>query len=300
MELGVSFPQYEIGADPIAVRDYAQAAEDLGYRHLSASEHVVGANPESRENWTGPYTHEHMFHEPFALMGYLAAVTRRLKLVVGALVLPQRQTALVAKQAAAVDVLSGGRLRLGVVVGWNDVEYEALGQQFRNRGRRIEEQIAVLRALWAQELATFEGQWHRITEAGINPLPVQRPTPIWMGGGVGPALRRIASLADGWLCPDTKGYDVPASPTRLLGYVREAGRDPATFGVEGVIIIANTPLDKVIKVAEWWRSLGATHLKISTLNGGLTSPQDHIDAIRRVKEALDPMAASDPVKQSHS
>ena len=157
MKLGVIFPQTEIGADPAAVRDYAQAAEQLGYDHLAPFEHVLGGNPESDPEVSGRYTHRDMFQEPFALLGYLAAVTHRIELATDVLVLPQRQTALVAKQAAEVDALSGGRLRLGVGIGWNTLEYEALGERFNNRGRRIEEQVAVLRALWTQELVTFEG-----------------------------------------------------------------------------------------------------------------------------------------------
>ena len=287
MRLGVVFPQYEIGTDPIAIRDYAQAAEELGYAYIAASEHVLGANPESRREWSGPYIYKHLFHEPFVLMGYLAAVTRRLELEVGALVLPQRQTALVAKQAAALDVLSGGRLRLGVVIGWNAVEYEALGQEFRNRGRRIEEQVAVLRALWTQELVTFEGRWHRITDAGINPLPVQRPIPIWMGGGAEPVLRRIARLADGWICPNFPDYDIPAALTRLSGYAREQGRDPASIGIEGRISIAKESPGAWAEAVAGWRALGATHLAVTTMNAGLQSSGDHIDAIRRFKEAVE-------------
>ncbi|MER3404742.1 MAG: hypothetical protein C4289_05905 [Chloroflexota bacterium] len=199
MQIGAIFPQTEIGADPVAIRDYAQAVEELGYAHLVAYDHVLGANTETPERrgrrW--PYTFQHQFHEPLVLFGYLAAITRRIGLVTGILILPQRQTALVAKQAAEVDVLSSGRLRLGVGLGWNEVEYEALGENFHNRGRRIEEQVTVLRALWTQPLVTFHGRWHHITDAGINPLPVQRPIPIWMGGTDERVLRRIARMADG-------------------------------------------------------------------------------------------------------
>src|SRR5512145_2775507 len=182
MKIGVVFPQVEIGNDPAAIRDYAQAVEGMGFTHILAFDHVLGANPDRPGGWKGPYTFRHPFHEPFVLFGFLAAATGRVELVSGILILPQRQTALVAKQAATVDVLSGGRLRLGVAVGWNFVEYEALGENFATRGRRIEEQIEVLRALWTRELVTVQGQWHRITDAGIHPLPVQRPIPLWIGG----------------------------------------------------------------------------------------------------------------------
>ena len=181
MDIGVVFPQVEIGPDPARIRDYAQAVEGMGYAHVLAFDHVLGANPERPGGWKGPYTHRHAFHEPFVLFGFLAGVTNRLGLATGILILPQRQTALVAKQAAAVDVLSSGRLRLGVGVGWNAVEFEALGENFKNRGKRVEEQIAVMRALWAEELVTIDGQWHRIPDAGINPLPPRRSIPIWMG-----------------------------------------------------------------------------------------------------------------------
>ena len=226
MLLGVIFPQTEIGTDPIAVRDYAQAAESLGYDHLVAFDHVIGANAASRPGWRGAYQYTDMFYEPFVLFGYLAGVTQRIGLVTGVIILPQRQTVLVAKQAAAVDVLSGGRLRLGIGIGWNDVEYEALGESFRNRGRRSEEQIEVMRALWTQELVTYNGRWHKITDAGLNPLPVQRPIPLWFGGRADPVLRRIARLGDGWfplLRPDA---DARAMIDKMRDYARQEGRDP--------------------------------------------------------------------------
>src|SRR6266550_7850766 len=179
MQIGVTFPQTEIGADPIVIRDYAQTVEGLGYSHLVAFDHVLGADPTHRPGWQG-YTYRQMFHEPFVLFGYLAALTH-LELVPAVIILPQRQTALVAKQAAEIDILTGGRLRLGVGLGWNFVEFEALGEDFRNRGRRAEEQIEVLRRLWTEPVVDFDGRWHRIPAAGINPLPVQRPIPIWIG-----------------------------------------------------------------------------------------------------------------------
>ena len=198
MRIGVVFPQTEIGDDPAVIRDYAQATEELGYTHLLVYDHVLGASIEHRQDWSGPYTDKSMFHEPFVLFGYLGAITSKLEFVMGVLVLPQRQTALVAKQAAEVDVLTGGRLRLGVGVGWNYVEFEALGKDFNNRGKRIEEQIAILRALWTQPVVDFKGEWEQIPEAGLNPLPVQRPIPIWIGGTADVVLKRTARLGDGW------------------------------------------------------------------------------------------------------
>ena len=198
MRFGVVFPQTEIGADPLVIRDFAQAAEALGYHHILAYDHVIGANPASRPGWRPPYSHRDSFHEPFVLFGYLASLTKNIELVTGIIILPQRQTVLVAKQAAALDVLSGGRLRLGIGIGWNPVEYEALGENFKNRGRRCEEQVEVMRKLWTQELVSFEGKWHKITDAGLNPLPIQKPIPIWFGGTDDRALRRLARLGDGW------------------------------------------------------------------------------------------------------
>ena len=205
MQIGAIFPQTEIGADPGQVRYFAQAVEDLGYAYIYIADHVLGADPahHSHQNYA-IYNHKSVIHESLTVLGYLAAVTQKVGLVTGILILPQRQTALVAKQAAEIDVLSGGRLRLGIGVGWNPVEFEALGENFHDRGRRSEEQMAVLRALWTQEVVDFRGRWHRIDQAGLNPLPVQRPIPLWLGtGGPMPAdvvLRRVARLADGW-CP---------------------------------------------------------------------------------------------------
>ncbi|MDP7415205.1 MAG: LLM class F420-dependent oxidoreductase, partial [SAR202 cluster bacterium] len=182
MKFGAVFPQIEFGNDPVAIRDYAQAAEGMGFEHIIVYDHVVGANAASRPGWSGAYNHNNPFHEPFVFFGYLAGVTETIGLVTAVIILPQRQTALVAKQAAEVDVLSGGRLRLGIGTGWNQVEYEALGENFHNRGRRSEEQIKLMRQLWTNELVTFDGRWHKVTDAGINPLPVQRPIPVWLGG----------------------------------------------------------------------------------------------------------------------
>ena len=285
MQIGVVFPQTEIGPDPAAVRDYAQAAEDMGYSHILAYDHVLGASRDARPDWRGPYDHKSQFHEPFVLFGYLAGVTSSIELVTGIIILPQRQTALVAKQAAAVDVLSGGRLRLGIGIGWNQVEYEALGEDFHTRGRRVEEQVALMRALWTEEVVTFQGRWHTVTAAGINPLPVQRPIPLWMGGGAEPVIRRIARLADGWFPqfrPDDRGRE---TLQRLHDYAREAGRDPGDIGIEGRASIGNGTADDWAAEVEAWRAIGATHLGVNTMGAGLSSPADHIDALRRFKEA---------------
>jgi probable F420-dependent oxidoreductase len=284
MQLGVVFPQTEIGADPTAVCDFVQAAEGMGYEHVIVFDHVLGADTAHYQGWQGPYTHRDMFHEPFVLYGYLAAVTQRIELVTAVIILGQRQTALVAKQAAEVDVLSGGRLRLGVGIGWNTVEYEALGENFHDRGKRCEEQVAVLRALWTQEVVDFQGRWHHIRHAGINPLPIQRPIPLWLGGGgtsVEPVIERVGRLADGWFpqcAPDAVGR---AAIERMRGYARAAGRDPATIGIEGRISMASSTPDVWAQQAEDWGALGSTHLSVNTMRAGLQTPDAHIAAIEK-------------------
>jgi probable F420-dependent oxidoreductase len=286
MQLGVIFPQTEIGADPTGVRDFAQAAEELGYAHLIVFDHVLGADTTHYKNWGGAYARGDMFHEPFVLYGYLAALTQKLELVTAVIILGQRQTALVAKQAAAVDVLSGGRLRLGVGIGWNAVEYEALNENFHDRGKRSEEQIALLRALWTQEVVDFHGRWHNVTHAGINPLPVQRPIPLWLGGRVEAVVERVGRLADGWFpqfAPDDAGR---ATIERMHGYARAAGRDPSAVGIEGRISLADSSPDDWGRLAEAWRDLGATHLSVNTMRAGLATPDAHIDAIRQFHESM--------------
>jgi probable F420-dependent oxidoreductase len=285
MRFGVVFPQTEIGTDPMTIRDFAQTAEDLGYHHILAYDHVIGANPASRPGWRAPYTHRDAFHEPFVLFGYLAGATRKIELVTGIIILPQRQTVLVAKQAAALDVLSGGRLRLGIGIGWNPVEYEALGENFQNRGRRCEEQIDVMRKLWTQELVSFAGKWHKIMDAGLNPLPIQRPIPVWFGATDERALRRLARLGDGWfplLAPDDR---CRAAIETIHSHARAAGRDPMSIGIEGRISLSQGSEETWLKQIAQWRDLGATHLTVNTMKAGLATPAAHIDAIRRFKEA---------------
>jgi len=284
MQIGVTFPQTEIGKDPVVIRDYAQAAEGLGYSHIVAFDHVLGADPTHRPGWQG-YTHRSMFHEPFVLFGYFAALTR-LEMVPAVIILPQRQTALVAKQAAEVDVLTGGRLRLGVGVGWNPVEYEALGMNFHTRGRMVEEQIEVMRLLWSQEIVNYKGKFHTIIEAGLNPLPVRRSIPIWMGGRADVLLRRTARLGDGWLPQGRPDAQMRETVERLRSYIGEAGRDPSAVGIEARMNASDGDLDEWIRQTEGWRDLGATHISINTMGAGFKSPDEHIEAIRRYKEAV--------------
>jgi probable F420-dependent oxidoreductase len=285
MKVGVVFPQTEIGADPAVIKDYAQTAEELGFLHILTYDHVIGANPSSRPGWKPPYSHLDNFHEPFILFGYLAGLTKKVELVTGIIILPQRQTVLVAKQAATLDVLSSGRLRLGIGIGWNPVEYEALGENFKNRGRRSEEQIEVLRKLWTQELVTFEGRWHKITDAGIKPLPVQRPIPIWFGGTDDRALRRLAKLGDGWFPLTGPDEKCRAAIEKIHSYAREAGRNPNDIGIEGRIGYGQGSMDAWLRDLQAWKDLGATHVSLNTMRAGLSSPAAHIEAIRRFREA---------------
>jgi probable F420-dependent oxidoreductase len=215
----------------------------------------------------------------------MAAATTQLELTTGILILPQRQTALVAKQASAVDVLTGGRMRLGVGIGWNHVEYEALGENFKNRGRRIEEQVALMRRLWSEKLVDFEGKWHTVRQAGIAPLPVQRPIPVWFGAMAEGAIKRAARIGDGWFPQFRPGPQATETIERVRGWVREAGRQPEDFGIEGRISMFNTPEDEWGEALEGWRGLGASHVSFNTMGVGIDSPQGHIDAIRRFMES---------------
>ena len=294
MQIGAIFPQTEIGSDPGAIREYAQAAEGLGYSHLFIADHVLGADDKHHDHVVGSaYTQESIMHEPFTLMGYLAAITKTMGLSTGILILPQRQTALVAKQAAEVDVLSGGRLRLGIGVGWNHVEYEALDQDFHNRGRRSEEQIALLRALWTKEVVNFEGKWHRVSHAGLNPLPIQKPIPIWLGAGSSsnplpsePVLRRLARISDGWFPNFPPTSAGKKAITTLRKYVREAGRKRNQVGIEGRIRISGKQPEEWVDELKAWEALGAVGITVEARRGGLHSVEEHIEAIRQFKEVV--------------
>jgi probable F420-dependent oxidoreductase len=294
MRASAVFPQLEIGTDPDVIQRYAQTVEKLGYDRLVIFDHVLGADSNRPGGWTGAYEHRSMFHEPLVLFGYLAAITRRLTLATAILVLPQRQTALVAKQAAEVDVLTGGRLILGVGIGWNQVEYEALGMTFTNRGKRIEEQIALLRALWTQEVVDFKGRWHRIDRAGINPLPVQRPIPIWMGGGwdrqkraiTEPSLRRIARIADGWFTHIPPNAEGRAGMDVFRRLVREEGRDPAGVPVEGRLPAAKSGPEDWKRGIDAFQQMGVTSVELTTMGAGYRSIDEHLDALSRFRELV--------------
>jgi probable F420-dependent oxidoreductase len=286
VRIGVTFPQIEFGNDPIAIRDYAQAIEGLGYTHFLAYDHVLSADYTKRPHLRGSYDKDNPFHEIFVLLGYVAGQTTALELVTGVVILPQRQTALVAKQAAEVDILSGGRLRLGVGVGWNQVEYEGLDKSFDDRGARSEEQIALLRALWTQPIVNFQGRWEQITDAGINPLPVQRPIPLWIGGYVEATLRRVGRLGDGWFPWREPDDTMRAAVDRLRQYATEAGRDPDQIGLEPQLSLFRKQPEEWEPFVEGWRQLGATHLCVNTMNCGFTTPDEHLAAITQVAGAL--------------
>jgi probable F420-dependent oxidoreductase len=286
LPVGVVFPQTEIGADPAGVRAYAQAAQDLEFSHLVAYDHVLGADPAAYPGWSGPYTSQTMFHEVFVLFGYLAAAVPKLELVTSVVILPQRQTALVAKQAAEIDVLTGGRFRLGVGIGWNFVEYEGLNENFKNRGRRFEEQIKLMRKLWQEPVVSFEGQYYKVTAAGINPLPVQRPIPIWIGGSAEAALKRAAEIADGFFPQRPLEGGWPATIEKMKAWREAAGKSWSSFGIEARINAGTGTPDDWRKAVEEWTALGATHFSVNTMNGGLVGPDQHIQRVREVHEAL--------------
>ena len=285
MQIGVTLPQTEIGGAVADLRTYAEGVEQLGYRHLVAYEHVVGADPAVYTDWSGPYDIDSTFHEPFVMLGYLAGITK-LELAPAVIILPQRQTALVAKQAAEVDLLTEGRFRLGIGLGWNEVEYEALGQDFSTRGRRMDEQVALLRRYWTERSITFEGEFDRVTGAGIAPLPLQRPIPLWFGGGSKPAFRRMGRLADGWLPMMTPGPELDEAMAAIAASAEAAGRDPQTIGMEGRITWAGD-IGQVKREADQWRALGATHVSLNTMGSKLGPVAAHLDVLARVAAALE-------------
>jgi probable F420-dependent oxidoreductase len=290
MRIGVVFPQTEIGADAGAVRAYAEHVEGLGYAHLLAFDHVVGADPKVHVGWDGPYDLHNTFHEPLVTFGYLAAVTTSLELVTGILILPQRQTVLVAKQAAEVDLLSGGRLRLGVGLGWNAVEYEALGEDFSNRGKRSGEQVDLMRKLWTEQTVTYDGTYHRVTGAGLAPLPIQRPIPVWFGASSPRACRRAGRLGDGWFPMVGPGPKLVQALQEVAQAATEAGRDPAQIAMEGQVSW-NGHADDLADGFRAWADAGASHVSINTMGAGLASVDDHLRALTYAAETAKDFAA---------
>jgi probable F420-dependent oxidoreductase len=285
MEIGVVYPQMELGGDPDSVGRIGRAVEDLGFDHLEAYDHVLGAvHADRAPQLTGPYTEHHPFHDPFVMFAYLAGITERIGFATGVLVLPQRQTALVARQAADVDLLSGGRLRLGVGVGWNHVEYEALGQDFRTRGAREEEQIELLRRLFTEPVVDFSGRFDRVDRAALVPKPA-RPIPIWLGGSGEKAFDRAARLADGFIF--FGGDDAVADWTRLRDRVQSLGRSAEDFGGD-YVAVPGGGLGRLAADVDAWRQAGGTHVSVVTMGLGLDSADAHIDYLATVADALTP------------
>jgi probable F420-dependent oxidoreductase len=283
--IGVIYPQTELPTDAATVRVYARRVEELGYRHLEVYDHVLGADPAVHTGWKGPYDVDTTFHEPLVFFGFLAALTK-LELVTSVVIAPQRQTALLAKQAAEVDILSEGRFRLGIGVGWNAVEYEALGQDFSTRGQREEEQIGLLRRLWTERSVTHEGTFDRIVGAGLAPPPIQRPIPIWLGGRSPAAYRRMGRLADGWFPQVEPGPDLDEARVIIATAAAEAGREAAAIGMDARITQGTGGTDDLIRDAERWREAGATHLSVNTMGSGLPGLDAHLDALAKAAEAL--------------
>ena len=280
MRIGAVFPQTEAGTDIGAITDYIQNVESLGFDHILAFDHVLGANASSRPGWSGAYQHTDSFYEPITFYSYVAAITSRLELATGVIILPQRQTALFAKQTATLDLISGGRLRLGIGTGRNQVEYEALGENFHNRGKRSEEQINLLRKLWSEELITFEGKFHTVTDAGLNPLPPGRSIPIWFGGMADPVLERVAKIGDGWLPLGSPNEKRKNTFDKLKKYLEQNSRSVSDIGIEAMVSLKNSNSDTDIKKdLSSWAEMGTTHISINTMNCGLKFPGEHITAI---------------------
>ena len=285
MRIGVVFPQTELGGDVGAVRAYGEAVEGLGYTHILAYDHVVGADPTVHTGWTGPYDSWTTFHEPFVMFGFLAGITS-VELVTGVIILPQRQTALVAKQAVEVDLLTGGKFRLGVGVGWNHVEYEALGKSFDDRGRRMSDQIALLRRLFTEQTITEEGTYETIRGAGLAPMPLQQPIPIWVGGSSVAAYKRMGRLADGWFPQVRPGPDLDTALEVIADAARDAGRDPASIGMEGRAAWKADDPDQIARQTARWRDAGASHLTLDTMRAGLATVDDHIAALATAAQLI--------------
>lgn len=284
MRIGVVFPQTELGSDPAVVRTYGQGVEELGFTHILAYDHVVGADPTVHHGFQGPYDIDSTFHEPFVMFGYLAAVTS-LELVTGVIILPQRQTVLAAKQAAEVDVLTGGRFRFGIGLGWNAVEYEALGESFTNRGRRSEEQVEVMRKLWTERSVTYNGKYHTVTAAGLAPLPTQRPIPVWFGAASDRAYERAGRLGDGWFPMLDPGPGLDHALEQVNRAAESAGRDPKSLGMEGRVSWIEDG-DKLAATIAAWKAAGAGHLSVNTMKAGFANVDEHLAALEQVAADL--------------
>lgn len=286
MRIGVIYPHFEFGSDPAAIRDYAQAAEDLGYCHIGADDHVIGPNPDRPGGWNGWVTYQTPFFEPFILFSFMAAITHTIEFETCVLLLPQRQTVLVAKQAAGLDLLSGGRLRLGIGNGWNIVEYQSLNADFHTRGRRMDEQIDLLRRLWTEEHVDFIGKWHTVPDAGINPLPIQRPIPIWFGGQSEAMIQRVARIGNGWMPLYSNSGEARAGIALLDEELEKVGRKRMDIGLEARVRYGEGDPGEWRRLLDGWREAGATHISLVTTNCGLASPGEHMAALSRFAKEL--------------
>jgi probable F420-dependent oxidoreductase len=283
VKIGVIYPQNELHGDPDAVRRIGLATEKLGFDHLLVYDHVLGATHDREPKLSGPYTEKHPFHDPFVMFGYLAGITQRIELVTGILILPQRQTVLVARQAADLDLLSGERFRLGVGIGWNYVEYQALGEDFHTRGKRVEEQIELLRRLWSEPLVEFAGKFDQVDRAALNPRP-RRSIPIWLSGFADVSLKRAAALADGFIFADGAA-DAFQQVATLRRFLSEAKRSGDAFGLHINMLRAKTA-PAVIETVSRWREIGGTHASVGTMGHNFTTTDEHLDFIEKVAQAL--------------
>ena len=283
MQISAWFPTRDIGTDPVRIRDWAQAAEELGYDHIEVPDHVFGAT--ARDGWSPRYNEQDAFHETFVTLGFLAGVTTTIGLASGVLILPQRQTGVVAKQATQVDILSGGRLRLGVGVGWNHVEYEALNEDWKSRGTRQREQVEVLKKLWCDDLVTYQGRFHQFTEVNITPRPVQRPIPVWFGGSSDAVVKRAAQIGDGWMPIMAPGHEAEAKLEQLRNHLSDCGRDTSAFGIEGWLRMDKADPDEWSVAAEGWRKLGADIVMLYPMYR-IPDIDDQIETLRRFKEVV--------------
>ena len=283
MQISAWFPTRDIGTDPVRIRDWAQAAEELGYDHIEVPDHVFGAT--ARDGWSPRYNEQDAFHETFVTLGFLAAATTTIGLASGVLILPQRQTGVVAKQATQVDILSGGRLRLGVGVGWNHVEYEALNEDWKSRGTRQREQVEVLKKLWCDDLVTYQGRFHQFTEVNITPRPVQRPIPVWFGGSSDAVVKRAAQIGDGWMPIMAPGHEAEAKLEQLRNHLSDCGRDTNAFGIEGWLRMDKADPDEWSVAAEGWRKLGADIVMLYPMYR-IPNLDDQIETLRRFKEVV--------------
>ena len=283
MQISAWFPTRDIGTDPVRIRDWAQAAEELGYDHIEVPDHVFGAT--ARDGWSPRYNEQDAFHETFVTLGFLAGVTTTIGLASGVLILPQRQTGVVAKQATQVDILSGGRLRLGVGVGWNHVEYEALNEDWKSRGTRQREQVEVLKKLWCDDLVTYQGRFHQFTEVNITPRPVQRPIPVWFGGSSDAVVKRAAQIGDGWMPIMAPDHEAEDKLEQLRNHLSDCGRDPSAFGIEGWLRMDKADPDEWSVAAEGWRKLGADIVMLYPMYR-IPNLDDQIETLRRFKEVV--------------